>query len=119
MELIRINSTRLKVMLDPADMEKFALDSSAIDYEDATTRRAFRAIFEEVRERIGFETAGEQVLVQVFPSRDGGCEMFVTRLPSDLPATPHSRLADRRITMMSMRRTAYRFRSFADRKSVV
>ena len=118
MELIRINGTKLKVMLDPADMEKFALDSSDIDYEDATTRRAFRAIFEEVRERIGFETAGEQVLVQVFPSRDGGCEMFVTRLPSDLPAAPHNRLADRRITMMSMRRTAYRFRSYGQLSAV-
>lgn len=112
MELIRISGAKMKVMLDPTDMEKFALDSSDIDYEDAATRHAFRAIFEEVRERTGFETAGEQVLVQVFPSRDGGCEMFVTRLPSDLPPVLHGRPENRRVTMMSMRRTAYRLRTF-------
>lgn len=118
MELIRISGAKLKVMLDLADMEKFSLDSSDIDYEDAATRRAFREILEEVRVRIGFETAGEKILVQVFPSRDGGCEMFVTRLPDELPAPLQRRIPARSITMMSMRKTAYCFRSFPHLLSV-
>ena len=77
MELIRINGTKLKVMLDPADMEKFALDSSDIDYEDATTRRAFRAIFEEVRDVSDLRRRENRCSYRFFPPVTAGVKCLL------------------------------------------
>lgn len=80
MDLIRISEKKLKVMLSRKDMEKYAFDGEKLDYCDDGTRLAFRSILDEAKSRTGFDTADEKVLIQVYPSKSGGCEMFVTKL---------------------------------------
>lgn len=94
MELIVINQSKLKIMLTPPDMQRYELSAEQMDCADEQTRRAFRHIFDDARDRIGFDTAGEKLLVQLYTSREGGCEIFVTKLgctdgafPAD-PAAP-------------------------------
>jgi len=82
MELIVISDTKLKVMLTPVDMDTYHLDCATMDYEDNRTRRAFGHLFDEVRQRCGFDASCDRVLVQVYPGGDGGCELFVTKLAS-------------------------------------
>ena len=48
----------------------------------------------EARNRIGFDTDGNQIYVQVYPSREGGCEMFVTKLGL-LASQRHPRILER------------------------
>lgn len=91
MELIVINQSKLKIMLTPPDMQRYELCAEQMDCADEQTRRAFRHIFDDARDRIGFETAGEKLLVQLYTSREGGCEIFVTKLGEGdgvLPSTP-------------------------------
>lgn len=78
MELIVISTTKLKVMLSAEDMEKYEFDPLCSG--DITSRKAFRKILKEVREQCGFDAIGDRVLVQYYPSKRGGCEMFVTKL---------------------------------------
>ena len=85
MELLRVTRSKLKISLDKEDMARFSLSGERMDYEDESTRRAFRKILSEVREQTGFDTEKERVMIRVFPSKDGGCEMFVTRIDEDLP----------------------------------
>jgi len=80
MDLIKISDNKLKIMLTPVDMQGFELSADELDCANMETREAFRSIMAEARNRIGFDTGGNQIYVQVYPSREGGCEMFVTKL---------------------------------------
>ena len=77
MELIKINQSELKVMMSADDMKKYDLSG---DEDEYAQKAALRGILREARERIGFACSGEKLIVRMFPSRDGGCEMFVTKL---------------------------------------
>lgn len=80
MDLIRIDDNKMKIMLTPVDMQCYDLDAKAWDYNKTETRRAFRSILDDVRTQTGFDAHGNKLYVQLYPSREGGCEMFVTRL---------------------------------------
>lgn len=80
MELIRISDTKLKVMLSEEDMILYDLDTEALDYDNKETRRAFWQILDEAKRQTGFDASSDRVFVQVYPSKKGGCEMFVTKV---------------------------------------
>lgn len=80
MELIRISSSKLKIMLTDEDMKKYALDAESADYDNTATRRAFWSILDDVKNQSGFNAAGDRIFIQLYPSKDGGCEMFVTKM---------------------------------------
>ncbi len=80
MELILISSSKLKIMLSGADMEKYELDADSAECDNDATRRAFRSILDDVKSKTGFGTEGERIFIQLYPSRDGGCELFVTKM---------------------------------------
>ena len=80
MELIVIDETKLKIMLTAPDMRHYDLHAERMTAANAATRNAFRHIFEDARAQIGFDTTGERLLVQLYSSRGGGCEIFVTKL---------------------------------------
>lgn len=82
MELIVINPNKLKIMLSAPDMARYELESTHMDCADAHTRAAFRHIFDDARAEIGFDTQGERLFVQLYASKEGGCEIFVTKLGS-------------------------------------
>ncbi len=79
-EVIMISGEKLKVMLSSADMEYYAISCDMLDSGNTESRCAFRKILEDARGQCGFDAAGARVFVQVFPSKEGGCEMFVTKL---------------------------------------
>ena len=81
MELIRISERKLKIMLTPADMTQFEMDVETLGEDSMETRKSFRMLMKEVRRQIGFEIADQKISVQYFPSREGGCEMFVCSSP--------------------------------------
>ncbi len=80
MELIVISDNKLKIMLSGEDLKQYSLDCSMLNYENTETRKAFWSILDEAKHRTGFDAASEKVFVQVYPSRSGGCEMYVTKL---------------------------------------
>lgn len=80
MEMIMIGQTKLKVMLTREDLEEFELETEALDYHKTETKRMFWDILGRAKHTIGFDTDGERVLLQLYPSRSGGCELFITKL---------------------------------------
>ena len=87
MELIVINDLQIKLTLTRDDLGRYP--------PDAETGEIFREILRDAY-RLGLDGTGASVLpdgfaqsggsgrlyVQMYPSRGGGCELFVTRLPS-------------------------------------
>lgn len=82
MELIRINEQKLKIMLTAADMSAYDFDPNTIGDGGARTGHAFRLLLADIRRQVPFETDDRQLTVQFFPSRTGGCELFISSIPA-------------------------------------
>lgn len=80
MEHILISPGKLKLMLTKSDLDKYNLDCAALEGEHTHTRRAFRALLSDVKRVAGFDAASDKVFIQLYPSRDGGAEIYITRL---------------------------------------
>ena len=76
MELILISNSKLKIMLSAEDMKKYNIECDGA----SALRRGFKPVLERAHLDCGFDIDSGRLLVQVFPSRTGGCEMFVTRV---------------------------------------
>lgn len=78
MELIPVNSQKLKIILTKDDMDGFDITNEELDVSSPKTRKVLGEILEKARAEAGFDTIGK-LYIQAFPSIDGGCEMFFTK----------------------------------------
>jgi negative regulator of genetic competence, sporulation and motility len=79
MEWIHISKNKLKVMLTAEDARRYELNCESADYADSITRAAFRDILTDVRTASGFDATEDKVYIQMYPSKEGGCELFITK----------------------------------------
>lgn len=89
MELIRISETRWKLALTREDMREYRLEEDGLCGEDATTKRIFLQILEDLGIGRAEDLSHDNFFVRAYPSRDGGCELFVSRIsaPHKTPGT--------------------------------
>ncbi len=85
MELIKVNTAKLKIILTPSDIKEFDIDARTFDYTSKHSQKAFRSILTKAKELTGFDASGCRLYVNFFPSRDGGAEMYLTRKAKILP----------------------------------
>ena len=107
MELIMISSSKLKIMLSADDMTRYSLGSD-IDYSDLKTRQAFRSILNEAREKTGFDAESEKLYIQLYPSKKGGCEVYITKIDDDSECecdTPFTKNSDAKTLYKSTERS--------------
>ncbi len=105
-----MSDKKLKVILTKEDAERLDFSVSDADYDTAENRRTFRKILETAREQVGFSTVGSKILIQFYPSKDGGCEIFITKLtPPCISDTLGEKYEN--ITVLDKKRVLY---SFAD-----
>lgn len=79
MEVLHITDKKLKLTLSAEEAAKHKLDGKRL--EELGDVRALLASLLAGVENVSPFLSG-RVLVQAYPMRDGGCELFVTRLPS-------------------------------------
>ena len=82
MEMIMIDESKLKVMLTKEDLAEFDMEAEELDYGTTETKRMLWDLLNRAKHTIGFDTDGYRVLVQLYPSRAGGCELFITKIAS-------------------------------------
>ncbi len=80
MEFILISDNKIKVMLTEEDLQEFEIETEELDYSNTETKRMFWDVLSRAKKLTGFDTDGQRVLVQLYPSRQGGCELFVTKI---------------------------------------
>lgn len=80
MEYILINDSKLKIILDSQELAEWDISADELDYANPAARQVFEGLLGYAKKELGFDTAGYKILLQLFPSKDGGCELFVTRL---------------------------------------
>ena len=98
MDFIRISDAKIKVTLSQEDLDRCVTEGER-ERGSGGSHGTLREILKEIRRKTGFDATGERVLMQMFPSSDGGCELFVTRLgklPDKLPdAKPSEKPSDK------------------------
>ncbi len=99
MELIPINNSKLKIMLDVSDMKEYNIGEDA-DCASNETRHAIRSILDKARDQIGFNTEGSEIFVQLYTSKSGGCELFITKGDSS-----SNKISDQKNDKKSRKRT--------------
>ncbi len=81
MELILISETKLKIMLTADDMENNGISDELLTYGEKDVRKIFEGILEQAKIKTGFDSSTGRLCVQVYPSKDGGCEVYFIRKP--------------------------------------
>lgn len=94
MEYIRISDSKLKIICESNDLSAYGICADSLEYGNAQTRSFLEEILEQAKYKLGFETKRHRILVQVYPSLDGGCEIFVNRLESLKSDEDESKAAD-------------------------
>lgn len=79
MELIVINQEKLKIILTPDDMFKYNITPEELDYNKVTTKHILWDLLEKAQKEKGFDADKSKLYVQIYPSKDGGCEMYITK----------------------------------------
>ena len=110
MEFLRIGEAKLKIVMTESDMESYGVKMDG-EICDRAARRSIWGILDVAKNEVGFDPDGDKVLIQFYPQKGTGCEVFVTKL-GILPDSS-ARLVSKsdRITLLSKRRTYYRFDS--------
>lgn len=109
MEILKINDQKVKIMLTSDDVRRFGLDINDVDYADSETRSKIWSVLDASRASWSFESGEDKLLVQFYPSRDGGAELFVTKLGRINKKGERRLISSEEVTLLQARREIYRF----------
>lgn len=111
LELNLIKKDKLKVVLTPFDMIKYDLTCDKIDYDNTETRKAVWSILDHAKHETGFDAATGRIYIQVYPEKNGGCEIYITKLQKqELPsASDMNETEEKAIDIGKGSPTVYRF----------
>ncbi len=80
MECVRIGDGKLKLTLTDEDMKKYGVDVNLLTEDTTARRRILWTLLDEAKRKTGIDPVKGSTLVEAFPGRRGGCELFVTLL---------------------------------------
>lgn len=77
MDILRIGKHAVKISLSMDEVQEYKiLDSEEIESEEV--RVAFSRLLLRAKEAVDFSYAGRKIFTEIFPSKDGGCEIFIS-----------------------------------------
>lgn len=85
-----INSEKIKIMLTREDMTKYDIRMYSLGHTGSAIKEAFAEVLADIKAKTGFDTLSSKTILQVYPSRDGGCEVYLTRLSPEGGGNLHS-----------------------------
>ena len=114
MEFLNISDIKLKVTLSPDECVAYGIDTTLSDFSGADVRRAIREVIAAAERECGFKTAGDRVLVQLYPLPDARAELLVTRLVGMTRRDRAVLSSSEGVSLMEHRRGIYRFDTARD-----
>ena len=114
MEYLVINDSKLKIIMTLEDAKRYGLNTLGADYDSPEARRRFWRVLDDAAVAVGFSSKGDKVLIQYYPSRDGGCEIFVTKLGSLSTSASRAVVGAENVTTISLLPDIFRFESMDD-----
>lgn len=80
MDFSLIGPDKLKVTIDPAELDALGTSYEQLNYKDKAARRTLVDILTRGQGETGFNPARSQLYIEAYPSTDGGCVIYYTRL---------------------------------------
>ncbi len=110
MEFLLIGEAKLKIVMTEADMESYGLKING-ESCDRGARRSVWRILDVAKSEVGFDPDGDKILIQFYPQKGAGCEVFVTKLGILPDSSARMVSKSDRVSMLSKRLSFYRFDS--------
>lgn len=77
MEIMKISDTVVKITLCKSEAKEYDLnEKTELDTEEM--KKAFSKLLLRAKKEVGFNFAGENIVAEIFSSKDGGYEIFVS-----------------------------------------
>jgi len=77
MNFLRIGKHAVKISLNSNEAQEYRiLESMSLD--SAEIKEAFSRLLNKAKETVDFSYAGRKIFTEIFPSNDGGCEIFIS-----------------------------------------
>ena len=82
MEILRIGKYAVKVSLDTEEALKYKLLSKE-QINESDMKAEIERLLERVTEKIDFTYLGRKLFTEIYPSKNGGCEVFISTISLD------------------------------------
>ena len=109
MEVLLIGESKMKIVLTGEDVKEIGLDLSSPIKDTAQSRRGIWRALERAGKMSGFDHTRDKMLIQIYPDRNRGCELFVTRLNLLSRESAAAVAASKNVTVLSKALACYRF----------
>ena len=80
MEFVRISDKKMKLTLTEEELRRYGVAVEELSADTAARRKMLWTLLDEAKKETGIDAVRAKTLVEVFPGRRGGCEVFVTLL---------------------------------------
>ena len=77
MEILRIGKHAIKISLNIDETKEYRILDSDILEEDEI-KESFSKLLLKAKETVDFSYAGRKIFTEIFPSKDGGCEIYIS-----------------------------------------
>lgn len=77
MEILRIGKYAIKISLSNKEARDYKLIDSE-EYEDDEIKEAFSKLLDNAKSYTDFTYTGRKIFTEIYPSKDGGCEVFIS-----------------------------------------
>ena len=114
MEFLLVGESKLKIVMGEDEMKKYRLENFSLDGDNAATRRSFWQLLDLAKAEVGFDPSGDKVLIQFYPIKCGGCEVFVTKLGILAPTSAKLVSKSDKVAMLSRNKKYYAFQGLAE-----
>lgn len=79
MEIVKISDKSIKFCLTPDEVKEYELYEGC-ELDTSEMKKIFTRLLSQAKKEVGFKYAKENIVAEIFSSRDGGCEIFVSCL---------------------------------------
>ncbi len=77
MEILRISKHAIRISLSTEEAKEYKILKDA-SLDDENIKFAFARLLDKAESEVDFSYAGRKIFTEIFPSKDGGCEIFIS-----------------------------------------
>ena len=77
MEILKIGKQAVKVSLNVQETIKYKITTTE-ELSEAEIKENFSLLLNEIKKKTDFSYANKKIFTEIFPSKDGGCEIYIS-----------------------------------------
>lgn len=86
MEILRIGKQAVKVFLNQDEAIKYKVSGND-ELDEIEIKEVFSLLLTEIKKQTDFSYANKKIFTEIFPSKDGGCEIYISCIGTEAENT--------------------------------